>query len=264
MPEISGLSIRRIVLQQSKRARMGHIGSALCVADILAVLYGDVLRIATPGDLDRDRFVLAKGHAALALYAALHLKGWITEAELNSFCCDGSRLGVHPELGVAGVDFPTGSLGQGLPFGAGAALAARLQNSTRRVFVLLSDGECNEGSVWEAALFAGHHHLSNLTAIVDVNAQQALGLTRDVLDLEPLEAKWAAFGWDAVTIDGHDRDAIRAALSDRPSSGRPRAVLARTVFGGGISFMRGRVEWHYLPLSDDQYAHALAELEVGA
>src|SRR6188474_452255 len=160
--------IRRIILGQSRRANVGHIGSALSVADILAVLYHDVLRIPKPRDPERDRFILSKGHAALALYAALSLRGWLNAADLETYCGDGSLLGVHPEHQLCGVDFSTGSLGHGLSLGAGAALAARLQRSPRRAFVLVSDAECNEGSVWEAIMFAAHHHLSNLIAIVDL------------------------------------------------------------------------------------------------
>ena len=180
--------IRRLILDHSYRAGVGHIGSALSIADIVAALYGGVLHIPEPGDPERDRFVLSKGHAALALYAALHLKGWVTAEQLDTYCGDGTTLGVHPEAALAGVDFASGSLGHGLSMGAGAALAARLQGASRRTFVLVSDAECNEGSLWEAAMFAAHHKLSNLVAVavVDVNGQQALGYTRDVVDLSPL------------------------------------------------------------------------------
>ncbi len=263
---ITGNAIRKIVLNQSKRAGVGHIGSALCIADILAVLYRDVLRVEDPDALERDRFVLSKGHAALALYAVLYLRGWLSQAELDSYCGDGTLLGVHPEPALRGVDFATGSLGQGLPMAVGAALAASLEQSGRRVYALLSDAECNEGSVWEAALFAAHHRLGQLTAIIDVNGQQGLGLTKDVLDTEPLAAKWNSFGWDAILVDGHNEAELRAALA-APAAGspaRPRVVLARTLFGGGISFMRGQVRWHYMPLSDSEYEQALREVGDGA
>jgi transketolase len=204
--------IRRIILGQSRRANVGHIGSALSVADILAVLYHDILRIVKPRDPERDRFILSKGHSALALYAALSLKGWLDERELNKFCGEGSPPFRSSRIRRAGVELATGSLGQGLSFGAGAALAARMQNSNRRVFVLLSDAECDEGSVWEAALFAAHHRLSNLVAVVDRNGQQALGRTEEVLALEPLAAKWQSFGWQTHELDGHDLEALRSAL----------------------------------------------------
>lgn len=254
-------SIRQMVLEQSKRANVGHIGSALSIADIVAVLSEQVLRAPDPGDPERDRFVLSKGHAALALYAALVCRGCLTREQLETFCTDGSLLGVHPERALAGIDFSTGSLGQGLSFGVGAALAARLQGSGRRVFVLLSDAECNEGSVWEAVMFAAHHRLSNLIAIVDLNGQQALGHTADVLDLSPMSERWRAFGWDVHEVDGHDPAAIAdtiAGLEDRP--GLPHVLIARTTFGKGVSFMTGQIKWHYLPMSDAEYQEALAEI----
>jgi len=257
-PAISASDVRRIVLEQSKRAGVGHIGSALSVADIIASLYSGVLNVPAPDDPERDRFILSKGHAALALYAALHLRGFLTEDELNTYCCDGTFLGVHPERALAGVDISTGSLGQGLPIGAGMALAARMQESGRRVFVLISDAECNEGSVWEAAMFAAHHRLSNLIAIIDVNGQQALGYTKDVLSLSPLSEKWRAFGWDVHTVDGHDVDALANAASEL--DGAPRVLVARTTFGKGVSFMENEIQWHYLPMSDEEYARALREI----
>jgi transketolase len=260
---VTGDRIRRIVIDQSKRANVGHIGSALSVADILAVLYGDLLRANGPGDPNRDRFVLSKGHAALALYAALHLRGWLTEANLATYCSEGTLLGTHPQPGLAGVDFATGSLGMGLGFAAGAALAARMQQSERKCYTLLSDAECNEGSTWESVMFAAHHRLDNLTAFVDVNGQQALGYTKDVLSTAPLSARFASFGWDAVEVDGHDRAAMRAAAM-APRDGRPRVLLCGTVFGKGVSFMESRIEWHYLPMSDEQYRQAIAELEASA
>jgi transketolase len=253
--------IRRIILEQSRRANVGHIGSGLSVADLLAVIYADVLRIAAPDDPARDRFVLSKGHAALALYAALHAKGWIPAADLDTYCGDCTRLGVHPEHELPGVDFSTGSLGQGLSMAAGAALAARLQQSPRRVVALLSDAECNEGSTWEAIMFAAHRRLDHLTVVVDANKQQALGYTDDVLSLTPLAARWQAFGWDVQDVDGHDHAALSAAFASawtRP--GAPHAIIAHTTFGKGVSYMERRIEWHYLPMSEAQYQQALAEI----
>lgn len=260
---ISPRRIRQIILEQSYRAHVGHIGSALCVADIIAALYGNVMNVPRPDDPERDRFVLSKGHAALALYGALHLKGWLSQEQLDTYCADHSLLGVHPEQELTGVDFSTGSLGHGLSFGAGAALAARLQGSARRAFVLVSDAECNEGSLWEAVMFAAHHRLSNLIAIIDVNGQQALGYTKDVLDLSPLPERWRAFGWDVHEIDGHHPDEIAVTIAgfDR-AAGPPHVLIARTVFGKGVSFMEGRIKWHYWPMSDEEYRRAL--LEIGA
>jgi transketolase len=262
--QLSGDEVRALVLAEAFRAGVGHIGPALSVADIIAALYRRVLRVDRPDDPERDRFVLSKGHAALALFAAIHLRGWITREELATYCADGSRLGVHPEYGLPGVDLATGSLGQGLPVAVGMALAARLQRSSRRVVALLSDAECNEGSVWEAAMFAAHHRLDGLTVIVDLNGQQALAPTRDVLDLSPLAARWAAFGWDAVEIDGHDEAAIAGAIAAPRREGRPRAVIARTVSGKGVSFMEGQVAWHYLPMTAAQFAQATSDLRVAA
>lgn len=255
--------IRQIILEQSKRAHVGHIGSALSIADMIAALYGNVLRVPAPRAPDRDRFILSKGHAALALYAALFLKGWLTMEQLQSYCGDDSLLGVHPEHALPGIDFCSGSLGQGLPMGSGAALAARLQGSSRRVFVLMSDAECNEGSVWEAAMFAAHHHLSQLIALVDLNGQQALGYTKDVLGLSHFADRWRAFGWDAHEVDGHNIQEMTQAISNLDTvSGPPHILIARTTFGKGVSYMENQVKWHYWPMSDEEYRQAMDE--VGA
>jgi transketolase len=254
--------MRRIVLDQAYRAGVGHIGSALSIVDILAALYAAV-RARAPRVSDRDRVVLSKGHGALALYAALAVRGWLRSDELETYCADATDLGVHPDHRVPGIDFSTGSLGHGLSIGVGAALAARLSGSSRRVFVLLSDAECNAGAVWEAVMFAAHHRLSRLVAIVDVNGQQAFGYTRDVLDLSPLAARWESFGWAAHVVDGHDADTLRTLFDAEPVDARPRVILAQTTFGKGVSFMEGQIAWHYLPMNDAQYAQAVAELGAG-
>jgi transketolase len=256
--------IRRSVLAQSKRANVGHIGSALSVVDLLAALYGGVLDADSATDPERDRFVLSKGHAALALYSTLHATGRLSDGALASFCVDGSALATHPEHVLSWVDFSTGSLGLGLSFAVGAGLAARIEGSRRRAFVLLSDAECNEGSVWEAVMFAAHHRLSNVIALVDVNGQQALGYTREVLDLTPLSRRWEAFGWDVHEVDGHDVDALTHTLQNMSdTAAMPHVLLARTTFGKGVSYMENKIAWHYLPMSDEQYAQALSELEGG-
>jgi transketolase len=258
---LAALQIRLTILEQAKRAGVGHIGSALSVADIIAALYSGGMDISDPDAPNRDRLVLSKGHAALALYAALHQRGWLTREELNTYCEDGSLLGVHPEHRLRGVDFSTGSLGHGLALGAGAALAARLQGSSRRVFVLLSDGECNEGSIWESAMFAAHQELSNLVVVIDMNGQQALGYTRHVLDLEPMDRRWDAFGWDARVVDGHDVGVMLQAFDDLdPVTGPPHVLVARTTFGRGVSFMENQIRWHYFPMSDQEYARAVDEV----
>lgn len=256
--------IRRNVLLQSKRANVGHIGSALSVVDLLAALYGEVLNVGMATDPERDRFVLSKGHAALALYAALNATGRLDDHDLESFCVDGSALATHPEHVVLWIDFSTGSLGMGLSLAVGSALAARIQRSRRRVFVLLSDAECDEGSVWEAVMFAAHHGLGNVTALVDVNGQQALGYTRDVLDLDPLSRRWDAFGWDVHVVDGHDVAALVDTMEQLPAdSPKPHVLLAETIFGKGVSYMENTIAWHYLPMSDEQFAQAMGEVEAG-
>jgi transketolase len=255
--------IRRIVIEQSKRANVGHIGSSLSVADILGTLYAGVLRGDGPGDSERDRMVLSKGHASLALYAALHETGVIDSGELATFCVDGSRLGTHPDHVLPGVDFSTGSLGHGLSLATGSALAARLSGSVRRTFVLMSDAECNEGSVWEAVMFAAHHRFGDLVVIVDVNGQQALGYTHEVLDLSPLEERWSAFGWDVHTLDGHDHAALRSTIDQLAwGDSKPHVLLAQTIFGHGVSYMEREISWHYLPMDDGHYAVALDELSA--
>jgi|SRR5208283_1367343 len=270
---ISPKQMRRIILSQSRRANVGHIGCCLCVVEILSALYSSVLRAESPGDPERDRFILSKGHAGLALYAALFLKGWLSEGELETFCGDNTLLGVHPEAALPGVDFTTGSLGHGLSMAAGAALAARLQGSARRVFCLISDGECNEGSVWETAMFAAQHRLSNLLVIVDRNGQQALGLTCDIIDTSNLADRWRAFGWNIAEVDGHSLPDLVDVFSASATTQTPRIVLAKTTFGKGVSYMeRGisltqtqlpvqPINWHYLPMSEHEYQLALEEVE---
>jgi transketolase len=263
MTDAMAKQIRRVILEQSMRAHVGHIGSALSVADIVAALYGGVLRVSDPKDKERDRFVLGKGHAMLAVYAAFFLKGWLSKDELNTYCGDGSRLGVHPEYGLRGVDFASGSLGQGLSVAAGAALAARLQQSQRRAFALLSDAECDEGSVWEAVMFAAHHKLANLIAIVDLNGQQALGYTDQVLSLRPLAERWRVFGWDVHEVDGHNVAGMQEVVAGLDTTaGPPHVLIARTTFGKGVSFMEGKIKWHYWPMSDAEYRQAVQENEA--
>jgi transketolase len=256
-------TLRRWIIEQSCASQIGHIGSALSIADIMAVLWGGVLRDAGTDRPDRDRFILCKGHAALALYGALRWKGLLDEAAFRTYCGDGSLLSGHPEHMLPGVDVSTGSLGQGLSIGCGLAYALRQRRSPARVWALLSDAECNEGQVWEAAQFAGHHRLINLFAVVDLNGLQAMGYTRDVLALPDPAAPWRAFGWEPVFADGHDIDELLVACTvDRPLD-RPRVVIARTLMGKGVSFMEDRLEWHYRNLTPELEARALADLEAG-
>lgn len=260
--EASPSNIRKIILDQAKRANVGHIGSALSVADIIATLYFEVMKISDLADPDRDRFVLSKGHAALALYATFFLKDWITSEMLDTYCSDNTFLGVHPERALKGVDFGTGSLGMGISYAAGAALAAKMQNSNRRVFALVSDAECNEGIVWETAIFAAHHKISNLYVIIDLNGQQALGHTQDVLDTSPLGKKWESFGWQVKDVDGHSREEIINAIQSCDDElPRPHVLIAHTIFGKGVSFMENKIKWHYWPMSKEEYELALQNVE---
>jgi transketolase len=246
------------------RANASHIGSCLSIADVLAVLYGQVLRVdpRRPHWPDRDRFVLSKGHAAVVVYAVLAERGFFPPQWLETYGQDGSKLAGHlAHHGVPGVEVSTGSLGHGLSIGCGMALAGKREGRPYRVFALLSDGECDEGAVWEAALFAPHHRLDNLVAIVDYNRMQSFGPVAEVLALEPLADKWRAFGWAVREIDGHDVAEIRAGLANLPAEvGRPMVVIAHTVKGKGVSFMEGQLAWHYRAPDAAQLERALAGL----
>jgi transketolase len=257
--------IRRHVVQMTHRAKASHVSTSLSMADLLAVLYGGVLRVdpsnlAWPG---RDRFVLSKGHGGAGLYAVLAERGFFPVARLAEFYQDGTRLAGHvTRSGVPGVEVSTGALGHGLSIACGMALASRRDQRRFRVFALLSDGECDEGATWEAALLAAHHRLDGLVAIVDYNKIQSLGAVKDVLDLEPLAAKWRAFGWAAREIDGHDVEEIGRALSEIPlTPGQPTCVVAHTVKGKGVSFMENQVLWHYRAPDASEMSRALAELD---
>ncbi|MGH9680292.1 MAG: transketolase [Candidatus Acidiferrales bacterium] len=262
--ELLAKRIRLRTLRMIHAARSSHLGSAFSMADLLAVLYTKILRI-DPNRPDwpaRDRFILSKGHASAPLYVALAERGFFPEEWLNDFYQDGAHLPGHAtHAGIPGVEVSTGSLGHGLPIACGMALADKRGGKASRVFALLSDGECDEGSTWEAALFAPHHRLDNLTAIVDYNKIQSLGTVREVLDLEPFAEKWRAFGWAVREIDGHDHAQIEQALANVPfESGKPSCVLAHTVKGKGVSFMENRLLWHYRTPDRDEMARALAEL----
>src|SRR3954469_13606120 len=239
--------VRRDIVGMVDRAGLGHIGGDLSVTDILVTLFGAVLDIdpADPTRADRDRFILSKGHCAGALYATLAHCGFFERAELETFMAPLSALNGHPNrTKVPGVETNTGPLGHGFPVGVGCALAAKLRDLDYRTFVVLGDGELQEGSNWEAAMTAAHYGLDNLTAVVDRNRLQQGSRTEDTKQLEPLAGKWESFGFEVRTIDGHDYAQLRAAF--RPSTtGRPVAVIADTIKGKGVSFMEDRVEWHH-------------------
>ncbi|KKS86307.1 MAG: Transketolase, beta subunit [Candidatus Gottesmanbacteria bacterium GW2011_GWA1_43_11] len=256
---VTGKKIRQLILDLSFQSHEGHIGSALSVSDIIAVIFGEILHISNIRSKNRDRFILSKGHAALALYCALYLKGLMNKRTLETYCSDGSLLGVHPEAALTGIEFSTGSLGQGLSFGVGTALAADLLNKSYHTYVLVSDAECNEGSIWEAVMFAAHNRLSNLTVIVDLNGQQAFGYTRDVLQLKKLSEKFKIFGWNAFDVNGHDEKKLATML--RRKTSKPKVIIAHTTFGKGVSFMESQIKWHYQPLGEQEYSIAVKELK---
>ncbi|MBI5882655.1 MAG: transketolase [Elusimicrobia bacterium] len=264
--EAAAKRARGRLVEISHRNKVAHLGSSLSCVDIVLAAYGGGLRLG-PGLADspeRDIFLLSKGHAAAALYAVLAEFSFLTLEQLYAMGTSGSPLGEHPTRGsVPGVEITSGSLGHGLSMGTGWALGAALQGRPSRVVVLMSDGECNEGVVWEAAMFAAARRQGNLAVIVDFNAWQATGRSREVLALEPLCDKWTAFGWAVREIDGHDLGALRTAMAGLPSSaGKPTALIAHTVKGKGVSFMEDDNDWHYRIPSADDLLKAKQELGI--
>lgn len=265
--EATAARLRGSIIATSSQAEVPHLGSCLSCVDILTALYFSVLN-ASPEKADqgdRDRFILSKGHAAPALFQTLALRGYFPAhlmAELARYGEDGSRFGEHPPAhGVPGIEAATGALGHGLPMGVGLALASRLMGHQNRVYVLMGDGECNEGSVWEAAMMASAQRLERLCVIIDYNKWQATGRSEEVLDLSPLSVKWQAFGWNSIEVDGHDMDALVQALRQPPSgSARPSAIIAHTVKGKGVSFMEDDNNWHYRIPKQAEVARAHLEL----
>jgi len=257
--------IRRTILDAAHQCdTSAHIGGALSMADITAVLYGAVMRFdpQNPTSADRDRFILSKGHGALGYYAALAAVGAIPPEVMRTYQTNGSDLTAHPVVKPElGIESSNGSLGQGLSFAIGLALAARRQGRDHRIFTLLGDGECNEGAVWEAAMCAAHYGLENLTVIVDRNGFQNDGDSREILDLQDMPGRWRAFGWDVVDLDGHDVDALYDAFTAAPVQDQPRAVIARTIKGRGIEFMEDSNDWHHNRLTKKHYEAALEALE---
>lgn len=256
---------RATAVTMSHNAGAAHLASSLSVIDIVAVLYHSVLKLdpRNPAWTGRDRFILSKGHAATAQYAALAWKGFISEADLLTYGQPGSLLEEHPTPKLSGVETATGSLGHGLSCGAGMALAGRIQNRDYRTFVVMSDGECNEGSVWEAALFGAANRLAGLCAFIDFNKWQATGRSREVLGLDPLAEKWRSFGWDVHEIDGHDHAALLNAVKDvKAGVGAPTMVVCHTIKGKGVSFMEDDNNWHYRIPTEAEVVKAKAELGV--
>jgi transketolase len=257
--------VRIHCLRMTSLSGSSHIGGALSCADLLAVLYGRFLRVdpSRPRWPERDRFILSKGHAGCALYAVLAERGFLPVQKLLTHCRDGSDLCGHvSHKGIPGVEVSTGSLGHGLSIGAGMAYAGKLDGATYRVVVLLSDGECDEGSTWEAALFAAHHKLDNVVSIVDYNKIQSLAPVAETVALEPFAEKWRSFGWAVREVDGHDHEALVEALSRVPfAEDKPSCLIAHTVKGKGASFMENSVLWHYRTARGAEFEAALAQLE---
>ncbi len=263
--EILAKRIRKLALQMVFRAKASHIGGALSMVDILAVLYNRILKY-NPFDplyADRDRFLLSKGHACSSLYATLALVGFLPREHLKSFSQSGSNLTSHTSHQVPGIEVSAGSLGHALPISCGLALAAKRNNSKWKTFCLLSDGELDEGSNWEAILFAPHAHLDNLIIIIDYNKIQSLGRVADVINLEPLKEKFLAFNWDVYEVDGHNHlelfKVFRKAIDS--SNNKPKVVIAHTIKGKGVSFMENQLMWHYRSLRENEYLEAVDEIE---
>lgn len=255
------LAIRMWTLEQSFASRVGHIGSVLSVADVVAALWAGVMRNPGSDDPLRDRFIFSKGHAVMALYCSLRWGGILSQEAFETYCSDGSNVAGHPLHTLPGVELSTGSLGQGLSVACGLAYGLRLRNLPARVFALCSDGECNEGQVWEAVMFAAHHKLTNLVLLIDQNGSQCMGRTNDIIRIPSLASTLRSFGWAATEVDGHDIGGMLQAL-DSISSDEPSALVARTTLGKGVSFMEGNFEWHYRNIDASQLAAASAELKM--
>ena len=259
------LRLRKHAINMTNAGKSSHIGSILSIVDIIAVLYGSVMnfRPNEPKWNDRDRLILSKGHAGAGLYAVLAECGFIPIEKLKTHCQNGSDLSGHiSHIEIPGVELSTGSLGHGLPVACGMALAAKINKKKHRVFALLSDGECDEGSNWEAILFASHHKLNNLTVIIDRNRLQSIYSTEDTLALEPLGDKWKSFGWDVIDINGHDHNELfQSCNNDKSSKTKPLCVIANTIKGKGVSFMENKTLWHYRSPQNEEYRLAMEELE---
>jgi transketolase len=258
--------LRGRIIETSHRASIPHLGSCLSCIDILTVLYFSVLNIDPkhPQAPDRDRFILSKGHGAPALFQVLAMRGFYPESLLDKYGEDGGIFAEHPPAPgyLAGIEAATGSLGHGLSLGIGMALAAKMREQNYRVYAVLSDGECNEGSVWEAAMFAGAQKINNLCVIIDFNQWQATGRSCEVMALEPLAEKWQAFGWQTYEIDGHDMNALTETIKQFPHQQKPIAIVAHTIKGKGVSFMEDDNNWHYRTPTAEEVLLAKRELNI--
>jgi transketolase len=254
--------IRKLTLKMVYEAKASHVGGALSMADILAVLYSKILKVDVNNSKmeDRDRFFLSKGHACTGLYATLALKGFFPQQLLNSYAQNGSDFISHVSHKIPGVELSTGSLGHALSVGCGVALAGKLKEKKYRVFILVSDGELDEGSNWEAILFSPQHKLDNLVLIVDFNKIQSLGTVKEVLDLDPLRQKFEAFNWETFEIDGHNHETIYNTISSLKSNGKPKVIIAHTIKGKGVAYMENKLLWHYKSPSEQEYKEALVNI----
>jgi transketolase len=253
------LTARALIVEMHSRAKSSHVGSALSVVDILAVIYsgGSNICLEMKDKSDRDIIILSKGHATSALYAILATKQFFPKDWLQRYYSDGAELGGHAtSWGVPGIELSTGSLGHGLPYGLGIQLSRKIDGIAGQTIVIISDGECNEGTTWESALIASHHNLKNLTVIIDKNGLQGLGFTEDILNLGSLEEKFRTFGWYVLSIDGHNHAEIFKSLKDN-SSDKPKCIIANTVKGKGVSFMENQIAWHYKSPSPEELRSAL-------
>ena len=268
MDEINSIElaykIRKDAINMVHNAHASHIGGVLSCTDIIAVLYSDIANydVTNPRNPLRDRIILSKGHNGVAIYAALAESGFFTVDELNTYGMNGSKFSCHvSHKNVPGVEISTGSLGHGIGVACGMALNAKLKKLPYKVYVILGDGECNEGSVWEAAMFAAQYKLNNLTVIIDANGMQAMGKCSDVIDMEPMADKWRTFNWNVIEVkDGHNHNDLKQAFM-ADAENMPKVIIARTVKGKGVSFMEGKAEWHGKTVDDDAYIKAIKELE---
>lgn len=255
------VKIRLKAWDMAYKAMASHMGGNFSVADAIAVLYHDIAQInpQNPEDENRDRIVLSKGHCCAVLYAMLAECGFFSAEELEHFGENGSMLSCHVSCKVPGVELSSGSLGHGAAVAGGMALNGKLRKKKYHVYAICGDGECNEGSMWEMIMFAGQNKLDNFTVIVDANQMQAMGNTKDIMDLEPMSEKWCSFGWHAIDVDGHDHDALRAAFKE-DSEGKPKVIISHTIKGHGVSFMENSLWWHYQIPFGDYYQQAIDEL----
>jgi len=263
--EKKALEVRKTIINMAFKAGTAHLSSSLSIVDILTVLYWDTMKISPrkPKFPNRDRFILSKGHGVSALYSTLFHREFFSDKILCTYCQEGSELLGHPEYGSAsGIEATSGALGHGLSIAAGFALVAKLDKKKYRSFIIISDGECDEGSIWEAALFSSHHKLDNLIAIVDYNKFQAFGKTNEVLTLEPFAKKWESFGWGVKEIDGNNILEIKKTLDLIPfNKGKPSIIIAHTIAGKGVSFAENKLEWHYKNLDKSLFEQAIKEIE---